>query len=323
VQRSEITPVIYDYRDRKIEYLNRRFLKRNQYYRSLERHATLFDESGQNETLLPVSKIEKTIKVPVRDLDFRYGTIAFTYLIPGTTRELEFELDNDEIRPEFDVLKPYFARLLKSARVEIDISAEFEDELLVVQTARSEALERINREIIESVKFRFLEHDLVNRHYRDGEKELIDISTLQEGLDAEYYTSGENLLNDLLQNPKVKHYRQLRYLASRHERNTLKLRFVLHPFAFVFLIAGQEKYHIVLETLDTEEATYVWHFTRNPQELSMNLKLIENDLTVMRNKGRNAFLETITSNFTRLIHDYTDDRKGFVTWKARLEEILV
>jgi hypothetical protein len=81
-------------------------------------------------------------------------------------------------------VKPYFARLLKSEKVEINISAEFEDELLVVQTARSEALERINQEIIDSVKFRFLERDIVNRQYQDGDAELINIRTLQEGLDA-------------------------------------------------------------------------------------------------------------------------------------------
>ncbi len=45
VQRSEITPVIYDYRDRKIEYLNRLFLKRNTYYRNFDRQATLFDDT--------------------------------------------------------------------------------------------------------------------------------------------------------------------------------------------------------------------------------------------------------------------------------------
>jgi len=45
VQRSEITPVIYDYRDHKIEYLNRLFLKRNTYYRHLDRQATLFDDT--------------------------------------------------------------------------------------------------------------------------------------------------------------------------------------------------------------------------------------------------------------------------------------
>lgn len=103
----------------------------------------------------------------------------------------------------------------------------------------------------------------------------------------------------------------------------MKLRFALNPFAFIFLIAGQEQYHIVLETLDTEEATYVWHLTRNREELFMNLKQIDHDLYIMRNQGRNAFLDTQSANFTRLIHDYTDDRKGFVSWKARLEEMLV
>jgi len=101
------------------------------------------------------------------------------------------------------------------------------------------------------------------------------------------------------------------------------LRFVLNPFAFVFPIAGLEQYHIVLETLDTEEATYVWHFARNTQELSMNLKQIDHDLNTMRNQGRNAFLNARPVNFTRLTHDYTDERKGFVSWKAHLEEWLV
>ena len=45
VQRSEIDPIIYDYRDIKIDYLNKLFLKRNTYYRKLERQVTLFDES--------------------------------------------------------------------------------------------------------------------------------------------------------------------------------------------------------------------------------------------------------------------------------------
>ena len=45
---------------------------------------------------------------------------------------------------------------------------------------------------------------------------------------------------------QAKHYRQLRYLATRHEHTILKLRFVLSPFSFVFLLAGEEQFHIVL-----------------------------------------------------------------------------
>lgn len=173
------------------------------------------------------------------------------------------------------------------------------------------------------MKFRFLERDIVNRQYTDSNAGLMDIRSLQDGLDASFYKSGERLLNDLLQNTNVKHYRQLRYLASRHEGNTLKLRFVLNPFSFVFLISGQEQYHIVLETLDTEEATYIWHFNRNRKELSLNLKQIDHDLNTIRNQGRQSFLEAHPDNFTRLVHDYTDERKGFMTWKARFEERLI
>ncbi len=93
---------------------------------------------------------------------------------------------------------------------------------------------------------------------------------LQEDLDTSYYKTGESLLDDLLKDKKVKHHRHLRYLAPKREGSILKLRFVLNPFAFAFLLAGKEQYH-----------------------------------------------------FTRLIHDYRDERKGFVVWKDRLEERLL
>lgn len=44
MQRSEITPTIYDYRDIKIDYLNKMFLKRNIYYRKIDKQASLFDD---------------------------------------------------------------------------------------------------------------------------------------------------------------------------------------------------------------------------------------------------------------------------------------
>ena len=44
VQRSELTSVIYDYRDINIDYLNAMFFKRNVYYKKLIRHRTLFDD---------------------------------------------------------------------------------------------------------------------------------------------------------------------------------------------------------------------------------------------------------------------------------------
>ncbi len=77
VQRSEVTPTIYDYRDYKIDYLNKLFLKRNTYYRKIYKQATLFDEPTEE---IPVSKdiikIEQKIKIPIEELEFRYGSVA-------------------------------------------------------------------------------------------------------------------------------------------------------------------------------------------------------------------------------------------------------
>ncbi len=326
VQRSEVTPVIYDYRDRKIEYLNRLFLKRNTYYRHLDRQATLFDDTEIAETPSKQTfTIDKKIKVPIDQLDFRYGAIAFEYKVSETKTKLDFEVENDEVRPEFDVLKPYFSKFLKSKHVEAKIFVEFENSLLVSQKANSTDLEKINREIIESVKFRFIDQGIVGKQYVPGtEDNLLDLNKVQEGQNGKpFYDSEEQLLNDLLKNEKIKHYRQLRYLASKHDGTTLKLRFVLNPFSFVFLLPGTEQYHIVLETLDTEEATYIWHVDKNRQLLWQKLRSIDQDLNVIRNKGRQTFLEKQPENFSRLIHDYTDARKGFVIWKDHLEERLL
>ena len=336
VQRSEITPVIYDYRDRKIDYLDRLFLKRNTYYRHLDRQATLFDEiENPNYSSGKILTIDKKIKVLIDLLDFRYGAFGFKYKIPhifskaqdpeANETVLEFEIENDEIRPEFEVLKPYFAKFLKSKMVEVEIFAEFENGTLVSQKASSTELEKINREIIESVKFRFLEKHILGKHYiTEADENLLDLDNLQDKYNGEYfYNSEEELLNDLLQNKNIKHYRQLRYLASRHEASIMKLRFVLQPFSFVFLLKAKEEYHLIMETLDTEEATYIWHIEKNENVFHNKLQAIEQDLNRIRNSGRKTFLESRPENFSRIVHDYSDKRKGFIIWKDLLEERLI
>ena len=95
------------------------------------------------------------------------------------------------------------------------------------------------------------------------------------------------------------------------------------PFSFVFLLAGAELYHIILETLDTEEATYIWHIPKDKNTLREALKRIDQDLNIIRQHGRQYFLDTQPSAFSRVLHDYSDGRKGFVVWKDLLEERLV
>ncbi|MFA6924117.1 MAG: helicase-related protein [Bacteroidales bacterium] len=327
VQRAEVIPVIYDYRDYKIDYLNKLFLKRNTYYRKIDKQATLFDEPEEQESNTEnVFTIDKKIKIPIEQLEFRYGTIAFKFDVLELKTILDFEIENIEIRPEFDVLKPYFSKLLKTKNVKINIHAEFQNGKLVSQIATSTDLEKINQEIIESVKFRFITKNIIGKiNPAIVENNLLDINNIQndDELDkAHLYNSEEELFEDILKNKNFKHYKQLRYLAQKHDNNILKIRFVLNPFSFVFLLKGNEQYHIVLETLDTEEATYIWHFDKN-YSLPNKLKEIDNHLNIIRNNGRQPFLESQPENFSRILHDYSDEMKGFVLWKDALAERLV
>ena len=323
VQRSEEVPVIYDYRDYRIDYLNKLFLKRNTYYRKLDQYPSLFDEPEDETTNSKnIFIVEQKIKMSIEELEFRYGTIAFRYKVPEMNTELDFEIENLEIRPEFDVLKPYFSKLLKSKKITIDIHAEFESKKLISQLATSENLEKINREIIEGVRFRFVANIIRNTTSLVGKENLLDLNQIQS--DGENKTSlfhsEEELLEDILKNKNVKHYQQLRYLAQKHDDSILKIRFVLNPFSFVFLLTGKEQFHMVLETLDTEEATYLWHFNKDKRQLPLQLKQVDQHLNMIRNKGREDFLKSQPENFSRIIHDYSDERKGFIIWKDLLEE---
>ncbi len=321
VQRSEINPTIYDYRDIKIDYLNKLFLKRNTYYRKIDKQASLFDEPkeeivvSRNETI----SIEKQIKIPIADLEFRYGNVAFLYTDKERNTTFEFEIENIELRPEFEVLKPYFIKVLKSKTILVELFVEFENEKIVAQLATSPDVERINKEVVESVKFQFLNKGLIGQT-PITKQNIITSDELQNKQNV--YANAESILTDLLKNKNYKHSQHIQFLADNHESNTMKIRFVLQPFSFVFLLSGEQQYHIILETLDTEEATYIWHTAKDLQMLIETIKQIDQQLNIIREKGRQTFLESNPENFSRIMHDYSNDNKGFILWKNLLEEEL-
>jgi superfamily II DNA or RNA helicase len=319
VQRSEVSPIIYDYRDHKIPYLERLFKKRNLYYKKL-------DQSGLttpvDESEIASGQTNEHVDISIEQLEFRFGSVAFKYTIANfNNKYVEFEIENLNVRPEFTVLKPHFARFLKSDTIAVNIQATFQHNRLVFKSASSKDFDKINQEVIESVKFRFLTKDII-KAIPTGEESLLDIQQVQSGQEQVIYTSEEDLLENILALKQYKHHRHLRYLSQRHERTILKLRFVLEPFSFVFLLLGSNQYHLVWETLDTEEATYIWHIEKSFYDLEKRVKEIDKLFGIIRANGRQHYLEATPVQFTRIVHDYTDDQKGFIIWKDQLEEKL-
>jgi superfamily II DNA or RNA helicase len=319
VQRSEVSPIIYDYRDHKISYLERLFQKRNLYYKKLDQHNLT---SPVDESEIVSDQINEKINVPIEQLEFRFGSIAFKHIVADFNgKEVEFEIENLNIRPEFTVLKPYFIRFLKSTTVLVNIRATLQHNRLVFKSASSSDLDKINREVIESVKFRFLNKEII-KGFPAGEENLLDAGQLQGGSEQLIYTNEEDLLENILTLKQYKHTRHLRYLSQKHERSILKLRFVLEPFSFVFLLSGNNQYHLVWETLDTEEATYIWHIEKSAYELERSIRRIDVLLGQIRTKGRQEYLETNPEHFSRIVHNYSDEQKGLIIWKDLMEEKL-
>lgn len=320
VQRSEINPIIYDYRDIKIDYLNKLFLKRNTYYRQIARQASLFDEPSELIVERQSLVIEKQVKIAIENLDFGYGNVSFEYTDKESNQRFSFEIENEEFRPEFEVLKPYFIKVLKLKSVTINIYAEIEIGVILSQLATSTDIENINKEIIESVKFQFLNKSFIGQ-IPISKQNILTADELPKS--QNFYADAESVLEDLLKVKPYKHSQQIQFLADKHERDVMKLRFVLHPFSFVFLIAGEQNYHIILETLDTEEATYIWHTDKSKSALIDTIKQIDKELNIIRERGRHAYLETNPQEFSRIVHDYSDNSKGFVIWKGLLDERII
>src|SRR5690606_12715323 len=105
----------------------------------------------------------KQIKIPIGDLDFHFGTVGFSYNDNKSGQQLDFEIENEEFRPEFEVLKPYFIKVLKSKFVMVNLYAEIEHGVILSQLATSSDLENINKEVVEGIKFRFLSKGFIGQ----------------------------------------------------------------------------------------------------------------------------------------------------------------
>ncbi len=103
----------------------------------------------------------------------------------------------------------------------------------------------------------------------------------------------------------------------------LKLRFVIKPFSFIFLSKGQTKFHIIWETLDTEEATYIWHTEKNIASLKLKLKQIDLILNTIKVQGKTVYLNERPGDFSTITHDYKSLSDGFIKWKADIDQRLV
>ncbi len=284
--------------------------------------------SREMQSKHPIERIlNKTMKVPFHKIQFKYAGIAFLIFIEELQQEILFEIGNPEIRPEFEAIKEYFTKILKKKLIDVELAIRFNEGGIVETTAKSEDINKINSGIIDSVRLEFVKKELISFKGKPENVSVVNtinsMSGLDKGLTDYLFRSDQDLVDNILNIKNSKHYLNLKFLSSQHISSILKIRFILNPFSFLFLLSGDRQYHIIWETLDSKEATYIWHFEKTMDALRKGIIDIESILNEIKASCKQDYLRQDHGNFSRVIHDYTDPKAGFTIWKGMLEEKLI
>lgn len=273
-------------------------------------------------------QVTAQVTMPIKKLKFCHGKVTFEKFFNEIKQDQTISIYNYEIREEFDAIKNYFANVWKSKSINVTVTFFLLNDEISEVKAFSPEIYRINKQLIENVKFEFVRANLRKGPAFMGDKNLFTLDEFFDGFKDNtlksnvFYGHEDELLDDLLLISKTKHYKHLRYLSSIHAHNTMKLRFIHKPLSFIFLITGERKYHIVWETLDTEEATYVWHIEKDIKILKLSLQKIEDILNIIKVQGKTAYINSNEFNAQRIFHDYSEVADGFIKWKSELENYL-
>lgn len=274
-----------------------------------------------------VKFIQEKFFIPLKQVRFRLGGVSFDRHIAGLGTMVEMHIENYEIREEFDAVKNYFANVLRTKKIQVIATIETEDNHIKNVKALSPEIAKIDKQLIDNVRFEFVK-STKRKVVVEVEKNLL---TMEEYLDnfgqenfggKAFYKDENELFEDLLHIANSKHYKHLRFLSSQHCHNVMKLRFVHKPFSFIFLLQGERHYHLVWETLDTEEATYVWHSDKNLDALKRTVRKIEDIINVVKVQGKTAYINSTEDRFRRIYHDYSAMVDGFMKWKLELESVI-
>jgi hypothetical protein len=262
----------------------------------------------------------KIMKVPFQKLLFSNACITFSIYIEELAQMVPFEIANPDIRPEFEAVKDYFMKVLKKKLITVQLGITHTDGTIIAVTANSNDIDQINTNLIDSVRFQLVKKNIPDFKGNDMAMNTLDGLLPDEAKSARaLFQSEQDLIDNILAIKDAKHYHQLKYLSARHLSGTLKIRFVLNPFSFIFLLAGETQYHIIWETLNSEEATYIWHFDKTLEALRKGLVEVEAILNEIKASNKLQYLKTENEHFSRVMHDYSDAKSGFVGWKGMLE----
>lgn len=274
---------------------------------------------------VPVKRVyEDPFSIPIKDVTFLTGKVTFEKKVQPLGKMVKFEIANEDIIEQYDAIKNYFENVLKTKKILVAPVITTTDGEIDSVSATSEEINKITKAFIEEVKIEMLR--VAGKKEVLGENQLF---TIQEYLETfvdenpqQVFKDENDFIETLLKKPGTKHHPHLRWLSSKHRHDLEKLRLVHKPFSYVFLLDSINNFYIVWETLDTEEATFIWKFRKEAMLTEQILAETNKALNLIAKNGRNKYRALQENNFGRLVHDYQGPQGGFKSWKEKMEIII-
>ncbi len=294
-------------------------------------------EQPKSQGFFNIPPVEETFHVPFNECQLKLGYVLITKELPALGKRVDIKILNDAILPEFDAIKPWFAKKLgvKRIKVTVIINSNASNEISI--KASSPQVDQINQELIDGIKYQRTLALTSEPNISFPDKSLFSaddvFSSFDEDPQGNVFVQSENdILSLLADNEKIRNRSQLVYLAGKKQSVDHKLRFTLSPdFGFLFFVEGEECNHFVWELLNSN-ATYIWSIDKDQDSVSIQYKRIENAINSVRAKGRTSYKNAYRENhidadlvFNVINHKHIGSNfiDSFPRWKSKLNELLV
>jgi hypothetical protein len=282
-------------------------------------------------------KLEVSFDVWFKDAEFKLGYVAFDRNIPELKQMLRFKIDNDFLLPEFEFIKGYFIKALGTRKFEVNATIFLEHGKPVETRAKSFLINKIDENLIDSIKNIRTQSILKAPFKVNIDKSLFTADEIfgefgPGEVGNVFSQSEEDMLRQILEKFKVRNRRQLEFLAGVKQASGARLKFTLHPyFGFLFTVEGEKMNHFIWELLNSH-ATYIWSLDKGDDALARQYRRVEDAINQVRNSGREQYKQAWRSShidqdlvFHVIHHDDASSPliDGFVRWRHRLGEVMV
>ena len=281
--------------------------------------------------------IEEKFEVDFNEITILLGYIRLSKYINKLNNTIEFKIENEHLLPEFDNIKYWFSKKLKTRKIRVSAEITLLDDEIIKIHATSKEIDRIDQELIDGIKTqRTLAITKLARpeHIDKSLFTADDYFSLDEKNDLMgnvFQQTETDILELFLDKIPVRNKKELRYISGKLHSLSHKIRFTNHPnFGFIFLVEGELNNHFIWELLNSH-ATYIWTFGKGAGEIKMQYRKIEMIINTILDCGRENYKRAYKGNnqdddliFNVIHHKHKGSEliDEFPKWKHRINELI-